>query len=66
MVGFEYGGFSMPPWMAILSIAAYPVYAFARGPLRRFRRRRRGMCIKCGYDLTGAPQPRCPECGTTI
>ena len=23
-----------------------------------------GYCIKCGYDLRGLPEPRCPECGT--
>lgn len=22
-----------------------------------------GHCQKCGYDLTGLPEPRCPECG---
>jgi len=23
----------------------------------------RGHCGKCGYDLQGLPEPRCPECG---
>ena len=31
---------------------------------RRFIRRRRGHCIKCGYDLRGAEHEQCPECGT--
>ena len=24
---------------------------------------RRGHCHRCGYDLTGLTEPRCPECG---
>jgi len=43
--------------------AAYPAIAFIRGPLRRWRRRRRGMCIRCGYDLQGNVSGTCPECG---
>jgi hypothetical protein len=23
-----------------------------------------GTCVKCGYNLTGLTEPRCPECGT--
>ena len=35
----------------VLLTGAYPIFAFIRGPLRRYRRRRRGLCRKCGYDL---------------
>lgn len=30
---------------------------------RRTRRRRRGRCAACGYDLFGLNSPTCPECG---
>lgn len=26
-------------------------------------RRSRGLCVRCGYDLTGNTSGRCPECG---
>ena len=55
-----------PLWFLVLRFAAYPALAFIRGPLRRWRRRRKGLCAKCGYNLTGLTAPRCPECGTEI
>lgn len=44
-------------------LAAYPALAFIRGPLRRHRRRRKGLCLKCAYDLKGNVSGVCPECG---
>ena len=46
-------------------LAAYPVIAFVRGPLRRYHRRKRGLCVACAYDLRGSPEP-CPECATKV
>lgn len=34
--------------------------------LLRWRRRRQGLCLKCGYDLTGNITGRCSECGETL
>ena len=53
-----------PFWFAFAALAAYPTLAFIRGPLRRYRRRRKGLCVGCGYNLTGLTEPRCPECAT--
>ena len=33
---------------------------------RRAIRRKRGRCIKCGYDLRGAEHEACPECGMAV
>lgn len=32
--------------------------------VRRMERWRRGVCLRCEYDLRGLTEPRCPECGT--
>jgi len=44
----------------------YPTFAFLRGPVRRRRRRRQGLCMNCAYDLTGNISGVCPECGTPV
>jgi len=57
--------FFIPILLALL-FSSYPTVLFIRGPLRRHRRRRRGECIGCGYDLTGNESGVCPECGQQI
>ncbi len=59
--------FFFPFWAPFVLFTAYPGYVFVRG----WRRRRvltdrlaEGRCAGCGYDLTGVPEPRCPECST--
>jgi hypothetical protein len=54
----------IPFWLLFVLLALYPTLAFIRGPLRRRRRRRKGLCVACGYDLTGNVSGVCPECGT--
>ena len=56
--------FSLPLWMPLVlcgAMVAAPVW------IER-RRRRRGRCMGCGYDLRGVPRSdgvvRCPECGS--
>jgi len=33
------------------------------GPVKRWRRKRGGLCLHCGYNLSGSRSGRCPECG---
>ena len=57
-----------PSWFIVVLLGTYPAFTFARGLIRRRRRRRdrRGLCLKCGYDLTGNVSGVCPECGTLV
>lgn len=52
------------PILLAIMFSTYPCIAFVRGPLRRWRRRRKGLCLTCGYDLTGNESGVCSECGT--
>ena len=45
-----YGVLAALPWLALRSV-------------RRCRRRRRGCCPGCAYDMRGAMSGGCPECG---
>lgn len=65
--GWEVG--DIPHWLAPTLLALPPVLWLAvrgrRFHLRR-RRRRTGLCMRCGYDLTGNASGRCSECGEEV
>ncbi|MCH8148524.1 MAG: hypothetical protein IH987_11105 [Planctomycetes bacterium] len=56
----------LPLWLLMIAFAVYPTIAFIRGPVRRWRRHRKGLCIRCGYNLEGNVSGVCPECGSGI
>jgi len=51
----------VPHWLPVLPLAAPGIWRAWRGVVMR-RRRGRGACRGCGYDLRATPG-RCPECG---
>src|SRR5262249_48019531 len=50
------------PLPLLFAIAAF---LFLKHSWKRYRRRARGLCPNCGYDLR-ASKDRCPECGHPI
>jgi hypothetical protein len=55
---------TMPCWALVMALGLAPVAGvrrYWRTAVRR-RRRARGECVMCGYDLRATPG-RCPECG---
>ena len=46
-----------PFFAACVGFAALAIWLLRRD------RHASGHCHRCGYNLTGLPEPRCPECG---
>jgi hypothetical protein len=59
-------GVSFPFWFPCVLFLVYPMIAFIRGPYRRHRRRKKGHCLQCGYNLEGNVSGVCPECGERV
>jgi hypothetical protein len=57
----EYAGFSALALVATGCAAGVNVRRLRR--YRRIIRTERGLCARCGYDLTGNISGTCPECG---
>jgi len=61
----------LPIWHGIVantifySVLVYSLF-FSILQLRKFKRIRRGHCIKCGYDLRHVEHEVCPECGCEL
>ena len=54
---------SFPLWVVPLPFALALFLTFPPPQYRRHRRRKLGLCVKCGHDLRGLTQLLCPECG---
>jgi hypothetical protein len=57
---------TVPDWFPVVLFGLWPGWAIGRMLFRwwrRARRRRRGLCLRCGCNLTGSASGRCPECG---
>jgi hypothetical protein len=58
VTGFQ---LQLPLWQ-IAVVTGAPALFLAAKHRRRHRRRRMGLCVRCGYDLRATRQ-QCPECG---
>lgn len=58
----------VPYWFLFVAMSVWPVMYFGLRILRGLkvsRRKRYGLCAKCGYDLRASSE-KCPECGAEI
>ncbi|HZW11248.1 MAG TPA: hypothetical protein VFF69_15200 [Phycisphaerales bacterium] len=62
--GIAHDAFAIAVFVVLLySFTGWPAWFGARPWSNAARRRRRGQCPACGYDLRGVDAGVCPECG---
>jgi hypothetical protein len=57
---------SFPLCIPLALLMLHLVAVIARPRLTARRRLRLGVCVSCGYDLTGSVSGVCPECGVVM
>jgi hypothetical protein len=61
----RWGFATVPTWFCFVTLGALPALFILSSTIRLARnrvRKKRGRCVRCGYDLRVTPD-RCPECG---
>ncbi len=64
--GYRTTAVAFPLSLTTIVLALSGTIPFALGPTKRWRRKRRGCCVDCGYNLSGNRSGRCPECGMSL
>ena len=59
--GADASAVSIPLWMITFVLSLCTLMPLTGW--RRRRREQRGLCVRCGYNLTGNVSGVCPECG---
>ena len=64
--GYRTTAIAFPLSLSTIVLALSGTIPFALGPAQRWRRKRNGCCVDCGYNLSGNRSGRCPECGMQL
>ncbi len=55
-----------PLWLTTITLALLAAVPLLFSPVRDLRRKRKGWCVTCGYDLFASKSNRCSECGQSF
>ncbi|MHC4444556.1 MAG: hypothetical protein ACYTA5_18315 [Planctomycetota bacterium] len=55
---------TFPVWLLLVVSLVYPATFIIYTRSRKNYRKKKGVCLKCGYNLFGNVTNICPECGT--